>query len=717
MPPARSFRSPILLAGWQRWFGSRVWVLLKITLLATGGGVATHLSAAPQAVFELELSATNSAQEFTWLEWSTDLSNWTPVARDYGRNWENTFPHRLSIIQTDGVSVLVDPINAPSRFYRVRSADTASVALSNKQLAARFLQQATFGPTPEAIENFPGVVESADLNDAEYEVFEEWIDAEIARPVSSHRAFWRQRANPSFIDAKAVTDHPFPNSPFEVANSEGHQLQHIDENNLRKPVPRAFATDTGRNELDNILGWTEIKRVIWYHMALTANDALRQRMAWCLSQIFVLGETGAVHIDETESFLVYYDIFVRNAFGNFGDILKEVTFSPRMADYLTYLGNAKADGTRFPDENYAREVMQLFTIGLWELNQDGSRKLDENGAPIPTYDNSDIETFARIFTGLETQAPRPNIEMVNRDLNLVDPLRVDVNKHDFRFDGGWEKILLNGNDLGEYPKTEAGAKDKINAFLDHLVKHENTAPFIARLLIQRLTVSNPSPRYIQAVAEAFSSGTYNGNGLGQRGDLTATLKAILLHPEAREPALALDDAHGKLREPLIRFLSFARAFTLTSSQTFGFFPIRDMGNLLFQEPYNSPSVFNFYLSDHEPAGAIQSRGLVAPEFAINNDTASIAFNNAIRTLLLSGLQKPIGPHGYSQATLNIEKEIGLTDVDDLLNHLDDLLTAGRLTESNREGIKLFLTPIDVQMNRNLTALYLFSLLPEFNILY
>jgi uncharacterized protein (DUF1800 family) len=432
-----------------------------------------------------------------------------------------------------------------------------------------------------------------------------------------------------------------------------------------------------------------------------------------------------VQLNATERFLVYYDIFLRHAFGNFRDILGEVTFNPCMGDYLTYLDNRKADPERgtFPDENYARELMQLFTIGLWMLNEDGTYILDINGNRIPTYDNDDIVTFASVFTGLRKQyngrsgiGSQDNIEI--KFGNFVDPMRMQASWHDFS-----PKILLDGTSIGPFTQTAQGGIDEINTVLDHLFNHPNTPPFIARRLIQRMTVSNPSPAYIKAVAEAFSSGKWNGSGSGKRGDLKAVWKAILLHPEAREPALFADPAHGKLREPLVRLLHYARAFQITSPQTYGFFPFDALNEVIAQSPFDSPSVFNFYLPDYQPLGEVQDRDLYSPEFEITTDVTSLALANSIRTLVYKGITDEIGRRGYSQGNLDLTHEVAIADDPGaLVDHLDLMLSAGRLSPENRLMLVEFLQALPgstegQKLNRVRKALSLFSLFPEFNVLY
>jgi uncharacterized protein (DUF1800 family) len=461
---------------------------------------------------------------------------------------------------------------------------------------------------------------------------------------------------------------------------------------------------------------SEVKQLVWYQVALTAPDQLRHRAAWALAQLFVVSESGIADSNATEAFLHYYDIFVRHAFGNFRDILGEVTWNPMMAEYLTYLDNRKADPVKgtYPDENYAREVMQLFTIGLWQLEMDGTYTLDAAGQAIPTYDNDDIEQFAKVFTGMRLRPNRANIEA--RPNNRIDPLRIDVGYKDFS-----EKTLLDGTRIGPFPQTIGGATSEINAVLDHLHQHPNTAPFVARFLIQRLVASNPSPTYIGSVAQAFAAGQYAGFGSGQRGDLAATFAAILLHPEARANSLMVDPQHGAFREPLVRFLHFCRAMKITSQQTHGFIPFNSLQQQFNQSPFDSPSVFNFYLPDFQPGGEFIQQGLYAPEFQIHNDVSAINFPNAIRTLVREGLKRPVGFRYYPQAYLDTADEVALAAVPaDLVEHLSLLLTAGRLTESNRALLVSAIAQrpgatIAQRQERVRVALSLFVLLPEFNV--
>ncbi len=568
------------------------------------------------------------------LEVSPDLTGgpWIPLARGVDGQWEPLFPYPREISPLPEGARVFDPFSG-QMFYRL--VRRPGPDLTDEELASRFLQQATFGPTSEAID----VLVADDLD------FAAWIDAEVAKPVTYFNDIVSQWADPR-----------------------------------------------------NVFGWKQVKANVWYHAAIEADDQLRQRMAWALSQILVISATGLSNTSQYEVFLTYYDILLEHALGNYRDLLQDVTYSPVMGEYLTYDGNKKAEGAQKPDENYAREVMQLFTIGLWELNMDGSLKLDGNGEPIPTYDNTDIETFARVFTGLRSSGDR------------INPMNVNESRHDTE-----EKVLLDG--VTTLPAGQTTDQD-ISGALDFLFNHPSAPPFLARLLIQRLTCSNPSPEYIQRVAQAFVD-----NGSGVRGDLAAVARAILLDPQARQPVFAADDSHGKFREPLIRLMHLCRALSLYAtgidSETYR---ITEWNEPLPQAPFQSPSVFNFYLPDHQPPGILLERELFAPEFQVMNDATTIKFMNSMLTLVTEGLANPLDTRPSHRATgrLDLSDEIALAgDAAALVDHLDLLLTAGRLTDANRQEIidaVELISPGDAE-DRVTRALRLFIVLPEFNVIY
>lgn len=696
---------------------------------------------------KVQLQATAEALEL--LQFSNNLVEWETIARDYGNGWELSTPHQWPI-ETVGTTTTLDELNSAEKGFYRRIVESTAPTMSNAALASRFLSQTTFGPTNDSINNFPGL-NDPNFNQAPYSFFEQWINTQIALPKFYHRAFFRKQSNPAFIDASSTAGrlpnevghdtaldqrftfyngntlyrtnwtNPLPGygglfdangDPIDPADHAGN----LDANGvprIGKHADNANAHGVPLGDLN--YSTNDTKKYIWYHSALTAEDQLRQRVAWALNQFFVIGEVGSNQTAVTERWLNYYDIFVRHAFGNFRDILTDVTWSPHMAYYLSYLNNKKADAAAgtFPDENYAREVMQLFTIGLWELNLDGSLKKDSAGNPIPTYDNGDIEEFARVFTGLRLPVNRANIEIFTG--NYVDPLRTQTSWHDFG-----SKTLLDGTQLGPFPENSAGISSDIEGLLDHLFNHDNTAPFFARFIIQRLTVSNPSSNYIEAVANAFESGLYNNLGTGQRGDMTAVIKATLLHPEARETTLQFDPAHGKLREPLIRLMHLSRALQLNPLRTYGWYSFHKLNDIILQEPYGAPSVFNFYRPDFSPNGDINAQGLNAPEFQIHNDTSALQLKNAFYGLTHYGITSSndvnIGSKWYIEVAPLYTNLALADDISALLAELNLVLAADRLDSATLTIIENALNNMGLSGVALIKmAYYLVSLSPQFNI--
>jgi len=720
---------------------------------------------------EAELLLKDKIDPIEIIEFSSDLDNWIPVARNYNDQWETIYPHAYALSAVAGSTDQIMSLPAGEEgYYRKRSSSTTN-AVSNTELASRFLMQATFGPTRSEIYNFPNVGSNSFGSPGD-DSFEDWIDAQIAITPFYHRAHWRERSDPDYIDESAGKTYLDPevnevghNPAYgqQFAFSRGQTVYRtdwlnplpgygglfdingnvIDENHpdwptnpnyfdyagrpmigLHADICNAHIPGTGLNRYDINYPVTDTRQMVWYKAAIDAPDQLRQRVAWALSQYFVVAELGNNQPQAVERWLNYYDIFTRHAFGNFRDILDEVTWSPHMGYYLSHIENRKANPSQgtYPDENYAREVMQLFTIGLWELNEDGTLELDSNGDAIPTYDNDDISEFAKVFTGMrrpQSRGPNTNIEELSN--NYIDPMRVQQNWHDFT-----AKTLLDGTTLGPFNQNANGVRNDVKGLLDHLFSHKNVPPFFARFMIQRFTVSNPSPAYIEAVALAFKNGLYEGSGSGNRGCMEATIKAVLLHPEARDSNLAYDPSHGKLREPLIRLMHISRAFGLTSIRTYGWLYFKDLHDTILQAPYESPSVFNYYRPDYAPNGTISESGLNAPEFQIHNDVSSLQLANGIITLLTHGLAGPgsnnygnIGQRNLIDSFLDFTYEDYISGNNStLISHLDLILSAGRLTPENRSVI------LTAASDTNLTGIDkvkyiagLITLTPEFNILY
>jgi len=434
----------------------------------------------------------------------------------------------------------------------------------------------------------------------------------------------------------------------------------------------------------------------WWHVTMSNDDQLRHRMAYALSQIFVisynsdLGEYG-------DGLATYYDMLLDHSFGNYRDLLEDVTYSPMMGFYLSHLNNPKADpanNTR-PDENYAREIMQLFSIGLYELNLDGTRKTDANGDFIPTYGQNEIREFAKIFTGLSVGGSLPaGIPEDYNDGSIYfgkDLWTAVVTVPMAMYDGSpdsppsWQswhepgtKNLLNGFVV---PAGQTGNQD-ISDAIDNLFNHANVGPFVAYRLIQRLVKSNPSPAYVQRVATKF-----NNNGSGVRGDMAAVTKAILMDAEARNCSYLLSDSNSRLREPFVRYTQYARAVDKTRTGD----RYWNIGYRILQEARQSvlgaPSVFNFYLPDHTPGGDIATAGLVAPEYNLHDSRSSIGFINNVRHWNrwwgnLFHTWDQLGEN-YTVHDITRYKELA-KDPEALINELDRVFTHGRLSNNTRQ---------------------------------
>ncbi len=348
---------------------------------------------------------------------------------------------------------------------------------------------------------------------------------------------------------------------------------------------------------------------MWRKM-VQSPDTLRQRIIHALAEIFVVYFTDG---PGSMCYMDYLDRLEQNAFGNFRTLLERITLTKAMGVTLTYLGNTKADPVKGnqPDENMAREIMQLFTIGLYQLNPDGSLK---DGKEQPTYDVTDVQGLARVFTGWnEDRSPVP------AGGNPRDTQKRDLKQEDWRYETGAKSFL------GVTVPAGTSAKDSLRVALDTLCNHPNVGPFIGKQLIQRLVTSNPSPAYVARVSAAFAN-----NGQGVRGDMKALIRAILLDVEARDPANSRQPTFGKLREPMFRYANWARAWKMRSlSGWWKFAPgYTSSVNTLNQGPLQSPSVFNFFRPGYvPPTTQIASRNLVAPEFQITNDSSVAGFVN------------------------------------------------------------------------------------------
>jgi uncharacterized protein (DUF1800 family) len=440
--------------------------------------------------------------------------------------------------------------------------------------ASRFLGKATFGSTQAEIDRVMEIGYSG------------WIDEQFGKPASTHLA------NIAEMTAKLP----------EVTNGP--------------------AAD-----------WIQYS---FWRNALSAEDVLRQRVAFSLSQIFVVSQVDPnIGVRMAAG---YHDVLVRNAFGNFRTLLEEVTLSPAMGGYLSHRGNRKSDLAtgRLPDENYAREIMQLFTIGLYQLNPDGTVKTDpSDGMPIETYGVADIQGLAKVFTGFSWAGPDTS------SARFALTGGVGISDRDILPMQGYPQFHETGpkSFLGFTIDTSA-PNDSLKQALDILFNHQNVGPFIGRQLIQRMVTSNPSPAYVGRVAAAFAN-----NGKGVRGDMKAVIRAVLLDPEAKAPPADFNSVNGKLSEPLLRMTALMRGLGVTStSKEFRIGVTDDPATSLGQSALRAPSVFNFYRPGYVPPNSelakarlgAADRVPVAPELQITNEVSVAGWLIAAKAVIDSG---------------------------------------------------------------------------------
>lgn len=435
----------------------------------------------------------------------------------------------------------------------------------------------------------------------------------------------------------------------------------------------------------------------WWTHAVSGPDQLRQRVAFALSEILVVSNTTGDLGNRPGALPAYYDVLVRDAFGNFRQLLEDITLNPAMGRYLDMLRNDKANasGTRLPNENYAREIMQLFSIGLYNLNLDGSLTLSSLGFPIPTYNQEAILGTAAVFTGW-TYSQTNNPPIFNPPADWRNPM-VNVASHH----SPDSKTILNGVLI---PAGQTSGED-LRMTLDTIFNHPNVGPFICRQLIQRLVTSNPSPSYLYRVTSVF-----NNNGQGVRGDLMAVVRAILMDYDARGSAKT-GQGVGHLREPVIRVTNLLRAFHASSPD--GKFSVRNANTNLGQEAMHSSTVFNFFEPDYAAPGGIAEAGLKSPEFQITTETTIVTTANYLR----SAIQGSFGPSS-ARITLDLTTEQTLaTDPAQLVDHLNALLMAGRMSPEMRNILVNAVTQISATntLERTRTAIYLVINSPEYTV--
>ncbi len=454
---------------------------------------------------------------------------------------------------------------------------------------------------------------------------------------------------------------------------------------LHLPVATAY--------LNTFAAGTQVGQVgfnwsMWRNFS-TGDDALRQRVAFALSEIFVVSMNSNIAGAYPRGPAHYLDTLGLHAFGNYRDLLDAVTYSPMMGIYLTHLRNQKENTTTgaTPDENYAREVMQLMSIGLYQLNLDGTQKVEPfSGRPIETYTNADVSGLAKVMTGLSWAGPDTSSTRFVGGNAATEPDREikPMQAYD-QFHSTSQKQFLG---VTIPAQTLATTNADVKLALDTLFKHPNVGPFIGQLLIQRLVSSNPSPAYVSRVATAF-----NNNGSGVRGDMKAVIRAILLDPEARD---APNANGGKLREPAIRLINWMRAFNAKSTDgRFLLGTTNDPATQLSQTPMYAPTVFNFFRPGYVPSNSkVGTAGLVAPEAQIINETSAPGYLNFMRGVVNAGIGNRVNNVLDIQADYTAELALA-GNPDALLDRVSLLLAAGDISATARAAMRTAIASVPI----------------------
>ncbi len=549
--------------------------------------------------------------------------------------------------------------------------------VKQRVFASQFLSRTTFGPTMDEIDELARRMVQVGTRRA----CAEWIDVQMAMPASLH-----QNTIDSMLTLHGITN---------------------DDPNVYLTRYRYHA---------------------FYHNALRAPDQLRQRVAWALSQVLVVSdlendigsnEKNADGVPHWYSFTNYYDKLVANAFGDYRTLLSEVTLHPVMGQFLSHLRNAKADpeNNYYPDENYAREVMQLFSIGLYELNADGRPKTDAGGNLIPTYDMDTVQSFARVFTGLTLNDSEHFYWSEAQD--YVNPMEMWEEHHDTG-----AKELLRGTTLPARTGAPGDGMTDINAALDNIASHPNVAPFLAKRLIQRLVRPNPSRAYVRRVVHA-----YQQSGSTNEGNLGAMIKAILIDPEAWRSTygrtVRLPDGkseyqviergteYSRMKEPMLLYLAMFRGLMGTSyydDQPTPFAVVSRTSWEIRQSPFGAPNVFNFYLPDYQPPGPLSEyapsqrlsdRRIASPEFTILTPVMNNRICNQIKSNLYNARAEythwaPVEPHHVSRLEFDYEQMLIDIDADraGLIERLDLQFCHGAMPDQTRQDILSAINQVD-----------------------
>jgi uncharacterized protein (DUF1800 family) len=545
------------------------------------------------------------------------------------------------------------------------------VPLVSPEDASRFLAEATFGATDGDIHHLSKIG------------YTTWMNEQFSAPATLHE--------PAVEQALILN-----NAPCAASDLKCNAALFVQNNQQETYVQQSF-----------------------WQQAMTGNDQLRQRVKYSLSEIFVISSTNPAVANMPRGMANYYDLLGADAFGNFRQLLEDVTLNPMMGQFLSILANDKGDANRDPDENYAREVMQLFTIGLYQLNPDGTQKLDPTGQAIPTYSNTDVLGLAKVFTGFSWNVPGDQsntawsncCEYVGTGLGEdLLPMQNYPGHHSTAekdFLGVTIPTQSNPDPVGD-----------LKIALDTLFNHPNLPSFFCKQMIQHMVTSNPSPAYVSRVA-----GVFRDNGAGVRGDMKAVIQAILLDPEARDSTAASSNPqYGKVREALVRYTEWARAFTAQSRNgAFNLSSTEDPIFALGEMTLRSPSVFNWFAPGYVPPNtSIEKAGLLAPEMQMTDVSTVVGYLNYMQSAIGADTQN--GPDVFS----NYTTEIALAATpDQLVDRVNLLLMAGEMDSALRSQVLSAINSIAIPSgdqnainaalaNRVKTAIYLTMAAPAYS---
>jgi uncharacterized protein (DUF1800 family) len=550
----------------------------------------------------------------------------------------------------------------------------------------RFLEQATFGPT-STLDNYIRRIG-----------IRSWLAQQFEMPYPS-------------------AENPYPNQPLKPGNAPADC---DNEQTIVPDVPATCFRDT----------YTQYQPQTWFFREAFYGDAqLRHRVAWAMAQIWV---TSGADIQQGRHMVEYHKVLSKHAFGNYRALMKEMTLHPTMGEYLDMARSTRNN----PNENYARELKQLFSIGLFMLNQNGTYQTP-NGEPVPTYTQAEVDDLTKVLTGwgfCNVLASCPNI--ASGAVNFIDPLILNGgvtttagNRHDLSaktllsYPGSTPTMNIPAcTNCAVTPAATALANIRTYAdasfeqAIDNIFLHPNVGPYIGKILIQHLVTSDPTPQYVSDVAAAF-----NNNGQGVRGDMKAVIRTILLHPEARGD-IKTDPNFGKLREPVLFATNFARHFGVRSasgtSTSDGFLTGRAEFTGMAQIPFLAPTVFNFYPPDFVVPGS----GILGPEFALMTTGTTIQRANFVNRMVFTAPPIPVANPNAPNGTGFDFSDLQAISASDstgnaLVDELDRRLMHSTMSAQMKETIRTAVTSISATdtLGRVRQAIYLVATSSQFQI--